>query len=250
MVSSFSFIKDHRHSLYREKLLRHLFVADAMDSAAARGYMLSVLTSEVDQHGHDIVLQDASEFVLQPIQLKSIAHDSTTTRWTVNAGFFFPNPWHEWTLQAAGMSWNPLRLGLGGSVILQVFFENQEGRIQVAYRYSDFLVACLLRPALATQLETTRNLPQRHIKLTLGHFLPPASIDVALAMMGFRAQPTIPPDWQGMLRAGANDRRLFENGEEAFQRFRRALGRDWGDRRRSLGLSRRTTAATRRTAAR
>ena len=76
---------DTHQSVYRERLLEHLFIGDLLKhSWLHAGAKLEVSQPSIDRSGHDVVLE--ANGVTRHVQLKSSSHEATTSAQKLHVG--------------------------------------------------------------------------------------------------------------------------------------------------------------------
>jgi hypothetical protein len=121
------FLKDSRNTVTREKTYLHRFCFDVYSAAAQQGYAMTVLTSEVDRDGFDIILGDGD--LERRVQLK--VRFGRTAKWEIRRRFLLPSPWAS---EALGFAQGQRGSGHNGAVVV---IDIEEPSLRVSYLMAD-----------------------------------------------------------------------------------------------------------------
>jgi hypothetical protein len=211
-----TFLRESEQSHAREEILNHKLLFDLKLAAGSCGYHLQNYYSDVDHDGFDLILDDAVN--LRKIQLKSVGHNATTSKWEINRGLLRPMASNleslGFQLTSPQLDGGKICWGAEGGVIL-ITYKVDKNNVLVTYRYTDIYIITaislgILRrgaPTIKCANALRKLLPvgesTEKLEVNKGLFIKVSSPEHLLCLAGMKS--AIPRNWHFRVRALASE---------------------------------------------
>lgn len=188
----------NENSRVREAIFLHKLSYDLKVAGIAVGAHLHIYTAEVDEVGVDITVEWG--YGLRKFQLKTVAKDSSTSRWSIHPSLLKPTMWDE--AERGIIEWQYFHpFGSNGGVIL-IELDWTATTPKVRYSCTDLFLLMMLRDGVLTgkscveardalqQVAASEGSSRRKVDLTKRCFLRAATPTALLELMSMPSSST------------------------------------------------------------